>query len=67
MLNDISTYNFLDMSPFVRLEGKHTTQTAHCASYYARPARPSDLQENLDHVIYVIYGSWCPDQTRQDF
>ena len=31
MLNGISKHNFLDMSQLVRLRGKHTTQTAHCA------------------------------------
>ena len=31
MLNGISKHKFLDMSQLVRLRGKHTTQTAHCA------------------------------------
>ena len=31
MLNNLSRRNFLDMSQLVRLEGKHTTQNAHCA------------------------------------
>ena len=31
MLNDVSRHKFQDMSQLVRLEGKHTAQTAHCA------------------------------------
>ena len=31
MLNGISRHKFQDMSQLVRLEGKHTVQTAHCA------------------------------------
>ena len=31
MLNDVTRHKFQDMSQLVRLEGKHTAQTAHCA------------------------------------
>ena len=31
MLNNLSRRNFSDMSQLVRLEGKNTTQSAHCA------------------------------------
>ena len=34
MLNGTSRHKFLDMSQLVRLEGKHTVQTAHCAMFY---------------------------------
>ena len=34
MLNGISKHKFLDMSQPVRLRGKHTAQTAHCALDY---------------------------------
>ena len=34
MLQDISNYNFYGRSELVRLRGKYTVQTAHCAVVY---------------------------------
>ena len=44
MLNNLSRRNFYDMFQLIRLEGKHTTKSAHCALVLSREFKNWHLQ-----------------------
>ena len=56
MLQDISNYNFYGRSELVRLRGKYTVQTAHCALF-------ESLEEvELRKDLRRDWGSGCEDR-----
>ena len=62
MLTGISRHKFFDMSQLVRLEGKHTVQTVHCALLYPSLCWNDAEMINTKRQTYELNCTW-PRQT----